>query len=163
MKNNKIAAIIIFFIITITIMFWRNTENNNNKSLGYYRTDINGFKSIYGELTNSLDAFVDSPNIENYAEVQYLMGRAIGRLGSLDRTMSECYKMGLLQEDKLKYKDSDVTVIVARIVKDSKKLMNQSIKLIDNKIIMDKSVINSVYEELRYVKDLMMPYYDNID
>lgn len=36
------------------------------------------FKSIYGELTNSLDIFIDSPNIENYAEVQYIIGRTIG-------------------------------------------------------------------------------------
>ncbi|MDF2504570.1 hypothetical protein [Clostridium sp.] len=59
--------------------------------------------------------------------------------------------------------DSDVTVIVARILKDSKKLMNESIELIDNKVIIDEGVINSVYEELRYVNDLMEPYYDNVD
>lgn len=163
MKNNKITAIIIFFIVTIALMFWISTEKNNNKSLSYYKTDLEGFKSIYSDLTNSLDTFIKSPNIENYAEVQYLMGRTIGRLGSLDRTMSECYKMGLLQEDKLKYKDSDVTVIVARIVKDSKKLINESIELIDNKIIMDEVVINSVYEELMSVNDLMKPYYDTVD
>lgn len=163
MKNHKITTIIIICVIGIALMFWSNTENSNNKSLGYYRTDLDGFKNIYSDLTNSLDTFIDSPNIENYAEVQYLMGRTIGRLGSLDRTRSECYKAGLLQEDKLKYKDSDVTVIVTRIIKDSKKLMNESIELIDNKVIMDEMVINSVYEELRSINDLMIPYYDNIN
>lgn len=126
MKNHKITAIIIFCLITIALMYWSNTENNNNRSLGYYRTDLDGFKSIYGDLIKSLDTFIDSPNIENYAEVQFIIGRAIGRLGSLDRTMAECYKLGLLQEDKLKYKDSDVTMIVARIIKDVKNSMNES-------------------------------------
>lgn len=163
MKNNKIIVIIIFCVITIALMFWSNTENNYNRSLGYYRTDLDGFKSIYFELTNLLDTFIDSPNIENYAEVQYIIGRTIGRLGSLDRTMSECYKLGLLQEDKLKYKDSDVTVIVARIIKDFKKSMNESIELKDNKVVIDEKVIKTAYEELRSVNDLMMPYYDNID
>lgn len=81
----------------------------------------------------------------------------------LDRTMSECYKLGLLQEDKLKYKDSDVIIIVARIIKDFKKSMNKSIELKDNKVIIDEKVIKKAYEELRPVNDLMMPYYDNID
>lgn len=163
MKNHKIIVIIIFCVITIALMFWSDTENKYNRSLGYYRTDLDGFKSIYGELTNSLDTFIDSPNIENYAEVQFIIGRTIGRLGSLDKTMSECYKLGLLQEDKLKYKDSDVTVIVARIIKDLKKSVNESIELRDNKIIIDEKVIKTAYEELRSVNDLMMPYYDNID
>jgi hypothetical protein len=52
---------------------------------------------------------------------------------------------------------------VARIVKDSKKLINESIELIDNKVIIDEVVINSVYEELMSVNDLMEPYYDTVD
>jgi hypothetical protein len=76
MKNHKITAIIIFCLITIALMYWSNTENNNNRSLGYYRTDLDGFKSIYGDLIKSLDTFIDSPNIENYAEVQFIIGRA---------------------------------------------------------------------------------------
>jgi hypothetical protein len=39
--------------------------------------------------------------------------------------------------------------------------MNESI--IDNKVVIDENVINSVYEELRSVNNLMIPYYDNID
>lgn len=160
MKNPKIIEIIIFCVISITLIFWSNTEKNYNRSLGYYKTDLEGFKSAYDELTNSLDTFFDSPNIENYAEVQFIIGRTIGRLGSLDRTMSECYKLGLLQEDKFKYKDSEVTVMVARIIKDLKKSMNESIELRDNKIIIDEKVKKSVNEKLRAINDLMNPYYD---
>lgn len=96
-----------------------------------------------------------APNLKDLKELRYIKS-----LGSLDKTMSECYKLGLLQEDKLKYKDSEVTVIVARIIKDLKKSMNESIELRDNKVIIDEKVNKSVNEKLRTINDLMMPYYD---
>jgi len=163
MNNNRTKVIVVFFIIIIILILWSNKYSTSNRLLGYYNSDLEHFKNGYDELITLLDNFVESPNIENYSEVQYMIGRTVSRLGSLDRSMAVCYRMGLLRKDKLKYKDSEVTVLVANEIKDSRELIKDSIKFIENQIILDESKINLVYENLNNINDLLEPYYNTIN
>lgn len=161
MNNNRTKVIVAFFIIIILIL-WNNKYSTNNRLLGYYNADLENFKNVYIEFISSLNNFNESPNIETYSDVQYMFGRTINSLGSLDRRMAVCYRKGLLRNDKLKSEGSEVTVFAARIIKDSRKLINESVELNDSKIILDKSKFKLVYENLDNINDLLEPYYNTI-
>jgi len=151
MNNNRTKVIVVFFIIIIILILWVNKYSTSNRLLGYYNSDLEHFKNGYDELIILLDNFVESPNIENYSEVQYMIGRTVSRLGSFDRSMAVCYRMGLLRKYKLKYKDSEVTVLVANEIKVSRGIIKGSIKFIENQMILDESKIKLVYENLNTI------------
>lgn len=70
------------------MIIWNNKDNTSHRLLGYYNEDLENFKNVYDESVNSLENFVESPNIESYSDVQYMVGRTISSLGSLDRSMA---------------------------------------------------------------------------
>ncbi|MDF2503408.1 hypothetical protein [Clostridium sp.] len=162
MKGYRTKVIVVFFVITVILIIWSDKVSTNNRLLGYYNADLEKFNSNYVELINSFDNFVDSPDVESHGDVEYMIGTTISSLGSLDSSMVVCYRMGLLQNDKLRYEESEVIVFAARIIKESRKLLNESIELKDNKIILNESKIKLVYENLDEINELFEPYYSNV-
>ncbi len=160
MIKSKRITVIIFIVSLILIILMLFNKSNKDLIIFFYNSDVNTFQQNYEEFVNELNTFDKSPNLSNYSELQYKYGRTIALLGPLDRSMSLCYKAGLLSDKNTDYRNSDVTVFVGRLIKDSMKSLEKSITIIDGKLVVDNNKVNLVIESVKSGNDLIKPFYD---